>query len=213
MVCIMSSLSLQGEDTEVTKSLRACKVCGLEARTDEDLELFKKDKESLYGRKNLCKKDDNVRLRKRYREDHLEYVYSNMIRRCYNPNLKVFPYYGGRGITVCEEWRNDRQAFIDWAKQSGFKPELQIDRIDNNGPYSPENCRWVTPSQQHLNRSDTVTFPEKGTRICHKCKTEKPFSEFHHRTTDTHGHKRLCKDCQKEHNKEYRERKKRGKKP
>lgn len=124
--------------------------------------------------------------------------YRNMIRRCYSPTHNDYFRYGGRGITVCEEWRNDRQAFIDWAKANGFKTGLTLERKDNEASYSPENCRYATAKEQARNRRDNVTDFKKGTRICYVCKIEKPLTEFHRNKNKPLGYRYICKKCRKE---------------
>ena len=82
----------------------------------------------------------------------LYHRWQRIIQRCEYPRVAGWSRYGGRGITVCPEWRNSPKAFIDWALANGYQPHLQIDRIDNDGNYEPANCRWVTPSVNMRNR-------------------------------------------------------------
>ena len=80
-------------------------------------------------------------------------VWASMKDRCLNPKNKSYPYYGGCGVSVCEEWLNF-EPFLIWAKQSGYVPGLTLDRIDPNGDYCPQNCRWVSRQVQSINQKN-----------------------------------------------------------
>lgn len=84
-----------------------------------------------------------------------------MMSRCYRKGNNRYARYGGRGIKVCKRWHNFNNFYND--TQNGFKPELQLDRIDNDGDYCKRNCQWVTPREQSLNRHTNVnlTFNNK----------------------------------------------------
>lgn len=82
-------------------------------------------------------------------------VWVQMRNRCNNPNCKRYKDYGGREIKVCDRWNESFEAFYEDVHE-GYKPGLQLDRIDNDGPYSPENTRWVTPKENCQNKRDTV---------------------------------------------------------
>lgn len=82
----------------------------------------------------------------------LYYVWAEMIQRCTNPKHRRYEDWGGRGITICQEWQNDYSAFKEWALSNGYEEGLSIDRINNNKGYSPDNCRWATVKEQNLNK-------------------------------------------------------------
>lgn len=77
--------------------------------------------------------------------------WADMKQRCFNPNHKWYPRYGGRGITVCNEWL-DFIPFYNWALANGYSDDLTIDRINNDWNYEPSNCRWATQQEQSLNK-------------------------------------------------------------
>lgn len=91
----------------------------------------------------------------------LYWIWHNMVERVTNPNATGYEFYGGRGITLCSEWRHYTQ-FMEWALANGYQPGLQIDRIDNDGPYTPGNCRWATRKQQARNRRNNTTISYNG---------------------------------------------------
>lgn len=95
-------------------------------------------------------------------------IFGAVKSRCYNKNNKRYKDYGGRGIAVCDEWKDDFMSFYNWAILNGYKDTLTIDRIDVNGNYEPSNCRWVTPKQQARNRRSNRNYTINGETHCLK---------------------------------------------
>lgn len=93
-------------------------------------------------------------------------LWSNMIRRCCNPSSERYYTYGKRGISVCEEWKNNFHSFAKWCLENGWKPNLSIDRIDVNGNYEPNNCSFITMSEQARNKTNNVLITHNGETKC-----------------------------------------------
>lgn len=89
-------------------------------------------------------------------------IYAKMLRRCFVESDPAYSRYGGRGITMCDEWKNSFVAFSDWAYANGYADNLTIDRIDNNGDYCPENCRWTDYLTQSNNKRNNRVFEHNG---------------------------------------------------
>jgi hypothetical protein len=88
-------------------------------------------------------------------------IWGKMRGRCTNPNIPMYYRYGGRGITICDEW-GKFTPFRDWALANGYTPDLTIDRINNDGNYEPSNCRWVGAWEQSINKSNNRVVTYRG---------------------------------------------------
>lgn len=93
-------------------------------------------------------------------ETKLYGIRKGMLHRCYNPTNKSFKTYGGKGIGVCNDWRYNPSSFLEWAEENKYKEGMSLDRLDNEGDYCPENCRFIPISEQSYNRktNNNITF-------------------------------------------------------
>lgn len=108
------------------------------------------------------KGDKNPNYKHGLKHTRIFSIWVNMRTRCYNPNTTHYHRYGGRGITICDEWRNDIEAFYNWATSNGYSDDLTLDRINVNGNYEPSNCRWVDIKTQARNKSKNRIFTING---------------------------------------------------
>lgn len=89
-------------------------------------------------------------------------IWKGIRNRCYNQKHHDYIHYGERGITVCDEWKNDFIAFEKWAKNNGYNEKLTIERIDANSNYCPDNCKWITIQEQQSNKRNSHYIEYQG---------------------------------------------------
>ena len=144
-----------GKDKHGNRLWRCVCDCGNEITTIANS--LRKNRTKSCG----CFKFEAKRIHGEYKT-RLYKIWVGFRQRCTNPNYPGFHNYGGRGIAHCEEW-NDYFVFRDWALKNGYRENLSLDRINNNGNYEPSNCRWATPETQANNKRTchTLTYNEK----------------------------------------------------
>lgn len=153
----LTALEARREKHKKTKWLCRCE-CGVEKLVYLNLLI------AGYTRSCGClqKEEASKRFKKHgLRKTELYQTWKTMRTRCTNPNRHSYKRYGGRGIKVCKEW-DDYGKFYNWSMDNGYKKGLTLDRIDNNGNYTPENCRWATPVIQANNTSRNVRVSIDG---------------------------------------------------
>lgn len=143
-----------------------CNSCGCLQRELSAKRLSKRMKTHGYGTK-----------------DRLHRIWTSIHTRCYNKNDKTYKNYGGRGIKVCKEWQNDFMSFRNWSIANGYQENLTIDRIDVNGNYEPNNCRWITSFEQQSNKRNNcnIIYNNKKytlAQLCRKLKIDRSKMEY-----------------------------------
>ena len=127
------------------------------------------------AKKDRCRNmTEKYRITHNGRNDRLYHIWRGMKQRCLNVSGKDYKNYGGRGISVCEEWANDYAAFKKWALENGYSDELSIDRINVDADYSPENCRWADAKTQMNNTRFNIFVEING-----ETKTVKQWCDYY----------------------------------
>lgn len=156
----MATLVTINEETKTISEW--CKIYGIKPNTARyRIRALKHNVEDAIT-KPVRKKISSVKNKRLY------HIWVNMIGRCYKKTRADYKYYGMRNISVCNDWKNNFLCFQDWALNNGYDDFLTLDRIDNNGNYSPENCKWSTQREQRLNNSQILNVTISGKTKCLK---------------------------------------------
>lgn len=144
---------------------RARQLANLQGK--KDTEFYKEVVNWLEELKEYRNHKDDKRPFHGMSDTRIYHIWAQMKARCYNASVQGYKYYGGRGIKVCEEWKDDEGFwnFYNWAIRNGYKEDLSIDRIDVNGDYCPQNCRWATWKEQATNKQKNKIITYKRTTM------------------------------------------------
>lgn len=143
----------------------------------------------VHGRTKSCgclRKESNVQNKTKHgmAKTRIYNAWSSMKRRCYTTTNHNYSHYGKRGISVCDEWKESFEEFYKWAISNGYDDKLSLDRIDNDGNYCPQNCRWASIKEQNNNRgvSINISYDGKTQNLSEWCKElNLPYSRVYQR--------------------------------